>query len=360
MRNETKVGLLAVISIAVMIWGYKFMLGQNILTTSTVITSEYTNIDLLQPSSAVLINGFQVGVVSDIYLKTEDMKTLVVTMNIDRGISFPKDAIATIVSTGMMGGKAVRLDFEKPCEGNNCIQNGDQLKGRVEGLLMSMIGDPKELNGYIDQVTGGIGVAFDSLSNKISDPNSNSAIAKSARDIQIILANLNKTTTSLNRFLNSSTLQMNGVLKNLESISNNIAAGNDDIKNSLSNMSTFSNQLKEMELNTTLGKVNKVMDGSATSIEKLTGTLESADKAVAELAGLMNKMKSGEGTMGKLMVDDELYTNLESSTRQLKLLLQDFRLNPKRYTRILSKKQIKYEAPVFDPAQDKKENTGGN
>ena len=366
MRNETKIGILAIIALSILIWGYKFLKGQNILSASTSIYAEYEHVQQLQNSAGIFINGFQVGVVKDIYLKPDDMKTIVVSMSIDRGVKIPKNAYATIISTSVMGGKAIRLDFDGPCSGDNCADNGDYLNGRIQGFLASVVGEPEELDVYVDKVTKGLSTALDTLSAEISDPNSDSAIAKSAQDIQAILANLNATTSKLNHFLSNSTAKMNSVLKNLESISANIAAGNNDIKTTMGNMATFSDQLKTMDLNATLSKTNKVMDNSAASIEKLSGTLQSADKAVAELSGIMTKMKAGEGTLGQLLVDEDLYTNLEKSTRQLELLLQDFRLNPKRYTRILSKKQIEYKKPQVDPANEKgtqqeiPDNTGGH
>ncbi|MDB2462965.1 MCE family protein, partial [Algibacter sp.] len=60
---------------------------------------------------------------------------------------------------------------------------------------------------------------------------------------------------------------------------------------------------------------------------------------------ILANLEQGEGTMGKLLKDDELYNNLEGATSELESLLKDFKLHPNRYTRILSKKEIPYEAP---------------
>ena len=50
--------------------------------------------------------------------------------------------------------------------------------------------------------------------------------------------------------------------------------------------------------------------------------------------------------------DEELYNNLAEVSRELDLLLQDFRLNPKRYVNVsvFGKKQKEYELPENDPA----------
>jgi len=333
-----------------------FLKGNNILTSKTVLYAEYDNINMLTTSSSILINGFEVGKVTNIYLKPEDMKTIVVSMNIDRGVLVPKNAIAEIISTSFVGGKAIDLKFEGVCQGGDCAEDGDYLKGRLQGFLESVVGNPDELDAYVDQVTGGLSTAIDTITATIADPDSKNEIAKSFRDIQTILNNLTATTANLNRFINSSSTQMNDVLQNLNTISQGIASSNNEIKNTLSNFSKFSGDLEKMELAKSVEKVNKTLDGSTATIDQLNNTLKSTDKAVGDLSLMMTKMKNGEGTMGKLISDEELYTNLEKSTKQLELLLQDFRLNPKRYTRILSKKQIQYEKPLVDPSAP----TGGN
>lgn len=73
---------------------------------------------------------------------------------------------------------------------------------------------------------------------------------------------------------------------------------------------------------------------------------------MTDLGNLMAKIEQGQGTMGKLVNDEELYTNLSNASRELDLLLQDFRLNPKRYVNVsvFGKKQKEYELPENDPA----------
>ena len=67
---------------------------------------------------------------------------------------------------------------------------------------------------------------------------------------------------------------------------------------------------------------------------------------------LLAKIEKGEGSLGKLMKNEELYNNLTDASKELDLLLQDFRLNPKRYVNVsvFGKKQIEYSLPENDPA----------
>jgi phospholipid/cholesterol/gamma-HCH transport system substrate-binding protein len=85
----------------------------------------------------------------------------------------------------------------------------------------------------------------------------------------------------------------------------------------------------------------------------LSGTLASFQSTVVKLNGILEKIEKGEGSLGKLHKDDALYNNLAEASRELDLLLQDFRLNPKRYVNVsvFGKKQKDYTLPENDPAE---------
>ena len=129
MSYELRIGLLAAICIAVTVWGYKFMKGKNILNPSNYYYAEYENIDELSSTSPVLIRGLRVGTVSEVRL-SEDMKRIIATLDINKGVRIPKNTEALVVNTSIMGGKAVVLDVKSRCEGDACAKRGDVLPGR--------------------------------------------------------------------------------------------------------------------------------------------------------------------------------------------------------------------------------------
>ncbi|MEM1124636.1 MAG: MlaD family protein [Bacteroidota bacterium] len=101
MTNETKVGLLAVITIIASIIGYNFLKGINLVNQPNIIYADYENVAGLTVSSPVTINGLQVGVVKDIFFK-EDMQTIRVAMNIEKEFPLPKNTEAVITSASIM------------------------------------------------------------------------------------------------------------------------------------------------------------------------------------------------------------------------------------------------------------------
>src|SRR5688572_19946173 len=113
MSNEFKIGLMAIVVIGFSIWGYTFLRGKNLLNVANVYYVRYLDIDQLAVTSPVLIRGYQVGTVSEVKLD-DDLQTIIVTLDIEKGIRIPKDAVALVTNVSIMGGKAVELQISAP------------------------------------------------------------------------------------------------------------------------------------------------------------------------------------------------------------------------------------------------------
>ena len=342
MSNETRIGLFAVIVIAIFIWGYKFLKGQNVFTTSTELYVEYDQVNQLAQSAPVFINGFQVGVVTSIYLKPEDMQTIITVLSIDRGVNVPKDAVAEIISTGFIGGPAISLFFDKACMGANCAQSGDYIKGRVKGLLESMIAKD-ELDEYMGKISENVDVAVDNLNKKLADPDPNNLIGQTVQDLRATSANLKAATSRLNSLLGSR--QISSILTNLNNITDSIEASGGSIKGMLDNTAAFTSQLKDIRLDSTMDNANAMLRQTQQTVAELETTLKTANLAVGELAALIAKVKNGEGTIGKLIADEGLYNKLLETTNQINGFIQDVEARPYRYIPLKSRKKVeKYDA----------------
>ncbi len=347
MSNESKIGLMAVIVIAIAIWGYKFLQGQNLLSTSTVLYVEYDDVTELAKSAPVLKNGYQVGVVADIYLKPDDANKIIVALSIDEDISVPKSARAILLSLGVMSGKGIELDFARPCSGTDCAESGDYLQGVSKGLLASML-EPTDLPPYIDEINKGVKGIMDTLQGALGTGESDSALGKMALDLQATMANLKLMTAQMNNLMAANAKSINGLLENMEQITGNLAASNAQITATVGNASNFSGQLAEGKV---IEKANSTLEETQVTMEELQKTLATLNNTVGQVSPLLADINAGKGSIGLLMKDEELYRNLNKATREMELLLQDVRLHPKRYTRILSKKEKPYEIPADDPAR---------
>lgn len=320
MSNEAKIGILAVVAIALTFWGYKFVIGKNILLKSNVYYVVYENVDRLMVGTPVVINGVEVGNVASRQLEVIEGKEQVkVVLDLESHISIPKDAVAVIVSTGFMGGKAVFLEYDQPCRGDNCAKSGDYLKGEFRGLLTSMISE-EQLEDYVNVLSKGL----EEVIEKELGPNSESELSKGFQDLRATLANLKSTTGQLDNLLRQTSGSIKGTLANIESITETFDTSKFRINNILTNADTFSNQLASLDLKSTLTRV----DGA---VGQLEGTLTTADSAIIALNSVLVKVANGEGTLGKLMKNDSLYNSLNALGISLDSLAVDFKNRPYRY-----------------------------
>lgn len=340
MRRETKIGLLAIVTLSILIWGYMFLKGKNILSNSQIFYAEYDYVDLLLPSNPVLLDGFQVGTVIDVYQNPDNIDKLIVEMDIKNGILLPKGTVAEINTTSVMGGKAVVLRFQGTCSGETCHQSGDFLVGQTQGMLNSMV-PQDEIKSYLEIVKVGIQDLVDSLSGTAGGEGGQE-VQKSLEDIQAILTNLRSTTARMDQMLASSAGSIETSLADVAKITNNLADQNARINSILANADTIAGQLANANLDQTVA-------GANATIDQLQQTLRGVDQAVKDLTIILGKVNTSDNTLGLLVNERELYDNLNVTMQNLELLLQDFRLNPKRYTRILSKKETPYEKPADDP-----------
>jgi len=331
LSNETKIGLLAVVSIALLIWGFTYLKGRNILSSSTLMYIEYPRVDMLATSAPVLINGFAVGVVAKMYLKETDMRTIVVVLDIKSGINIPKNTVAEIISTDITGGKGIRLMFDAPCSGDDCAKDGDYLQGRVKGLLGSMISQD-ELGEYLGQLSGTVGEIADTLGNRMSDPDSK-GLGESIR-------NFNELTANLNALILGSTRSIQSTMAHLSSITGKIDEDNEKISEFLNNIASFSEDLTKLELGETMSSLKNTMGNADVTLEELTSTLKTANDALGNISELVAGLKEGNGTIGQLLTNDSLYNNLNSASQQLEVLLKDFEEKPYRYMPLKNRNKV--------------------
>ncbi|MCO6460086.1 MAG: MCE family protein [Saprospiraceae bacterium] len=352
MKKEVKIGLLALIALAVVIFGLKFLKGQNVFSSKQTFYVDYTDVNKLNVGTPVLIHGFQVGTVVDIFLKPSNPQLVEVELEVRKDIKVPKSTVVEITDVGMMGAKAINMVYEVSAL-NDLAQSGDFLKGRTKGTLASMLGDPSEINKYMTQVQNGVGGVIDTLSVYFKNMDHSQGIGLALANLQKTIANLQLITNQLNILLAGSNANLQATFANLNGITGNINKKNKEIAELLENINAFSGQLKNSSIDQTIQNGNTAITTLNTRMTELKSTLDGANHAIADLSGILTKVNKGNGTLGKLINDDDLYLNLERTSKQLDLLMQDLRLNPKRYVHVsvFGKKQKDYNIPENDPAK---------
>lgn len=347
--NEIRVAILAITAVGLGFWGFKFLKGINVLTPSKTFFVKYANVDQLRPSSPVFINGFQVGMVKDMYLDKTDDKTIITVLNIDRGVDIPKDAVATIIGLSLMGGKAVEIIIKNPCNGD-CAESGTYLQSDSKSFLSSIIGDPSQIDIYTDRLKAGLTINIDSLAKVHPE-----GVAASVDALDNSLKNLERMTLHLNEILALNKKSIGIITSNFASVSGTIKDNDKNISETIANLSELSKQLKSAGIDKTSQKAAMALDSITYSLNTLRSTLTATTQTISRVDTIAQRMVNGEGLIGKTLTDEELYNNLVSTSRHMHLLLQDLRVHPERYTRVKVKlfgknKPPKYANPIDDAA----------
>ena len=330
--NEIKVGLLAVVTLAISFWGFQYIRGKNMLKKSNLYYIEYKDVNFLRVSSPVTINGVQVGFVTSI-TPIQESDNVLVTIDLEKDVVIPKSTLAEIRDLGFMGGKAVVLDYTRPCSGPDCAKSGDYLQGRVLGMVGSMV-TPEEMTEYMDILQKGLKGIIDTLNRQLLGKDAEGALAESLRDLQGTLSNLNSSTGKLDALLANSSGNIEGSLKNLKSISANIESNNAKIGSLISNAEKFSRQLDQVSLQKTVGELDQTM-------AELRTAVKTANQTFTEINTVVEGVNSGKGSLGKLLQDDKVYNGLSAAGFRVDSLATDLQLHPYRYIPFKSRARVK-------------------
>jgi phospholipid/cholesterol/gamma-HCH transport system substrate-binding protein len=347
---EVRIGLMAVIAIFAAIWGYKFLKGQNFLSNDNQFYAFYDYADQLNVSAPVFVKGLEVGTITKIGFRPDTVKSIRVDFEVRNDINIHPQTTAYIISTGVLGGKAISLDIPGPCSPENCLKSGSELRGKNRNLLYSLLGED-DIKSSINDLTNSFDILLDSLDAAFQRPDGDSGLRKIGHDLQKTISHVESISQSLDEMLTAQAPLRKG-LQNIESVTQNLNQNNGKINQIIDNISDLSDKINKLELELTLKKVNSTLEASEKGLNSFNNRLAQAEFSLNSIEDLIGKVKSGEGTLGKVIQDDQLYQDLDKAVLNLNLLLQDIRLNPDRYIKVsvFGKKSSDYNYPEEDPA----------
>ncbi len=300
--NETKVGILTIVALALLIIGFNFLKGKNLFTKKNNLYAVFGELGSLKKSNEVKINGLPVGAVYDYTEIDKELSGIIVTINLKRDVNIPKNSIATIESE-LLGSTYINI-----AKGNSkeYLKNGDTL---VTNRASSLLGDVK---AQISPTLGKLREAIDSLKMVLSGV-SHLFEKETKGNIHEIINNLKDATLSLKSLLNSESGDLAKTLKNASSVSENLKKNNDSITATISAIRRGAEKFSGLEIQQ---------------------TIDSLKSAISELRNTLTKVTNNNGTLGALMNDKTLYNNLNDVLLSAEILMDDLRKHPKRYVNI--------------------------
>lgn len=297
--REIKIGFAVVLSLTALFWGVNFLKGRNIIGSTNLYYVVYQQIENLQTSAPVFVNGYKVGVVDDIKLDENDPNRILVGLAIDKSVKIPKTAVAEIFNTDFMGSKAIRLQFE----GYNLpASKGDTL---MASFAPSILDNLSPISKKVD-------VAIQELTQTLVNVNT-LLDAQTINDVQSMMYNLNAASKNVSYILDQNKDKVSAVLDQANQVITSLNAAATDVKVVANNFKGISDSLSVKDLNS--------------AIRNLEGSSK-------ELKNMLTHINSKQGSLGKLIYDSSIHDKVLKLTTSIDSLAVDLKRNPKRYVRL--------------------------
>ncbi|MFT4031346.1 MAG: MlaD family protein [Siphonobacter sp.] len=294
MSKEIKVAIMTLVAAVILYFGFNFLKGSDFFKSSRDYYALYDSVDGLTASNQVTVNGVTVGHVKEIHILTNQNNRILVTLSLDEDIPLNDSSRAILADNGLLGGKVIQLAIGH----GKGIEPGDTL------LTMKQSG----LSAALQEKALPVVTDADSL---IRNLNVVASRFKQTGDVlNQLLSNVDQTGLALRATINENRQSIASIMGNLNRLSAQLAETEKGIKPLMTKANTFADSLNALQLGRTVAKANQT---------------------VAELQQMLQNVKNGQGTAGKLLNDTQLYTNLNQSVKDLDKLLVDLRQQPKRY-----------------------------
>ncbi|MFD0862403.1 MlaD family protein [Sungkyunkwania multivorans] len=319
--REIKTALLALAGIALFIFGFSYLKANPIFQSARTFYAIYSHVGGLTTGTVVTINGFPVGKIQDIRFMDSSGK-LLVTFNVEDDFQFSKNSKAEIYEAGVIGGKALAImpafDNAETAKSGDTLTTSYRpgLTESVENKLQPFLKDLDKLLVSTNSVVGKVDSVFDAKAQ--------ADLKRSLSGLSQVIDNFKKTSRSIDGIVAGNKERLDKTIANAENITSNLSKVSD-----------------------TLAQAN------------LGKTVKDLQATVNNMNGILAKIESGDGSVGKLLKDEALYDNLSGASKQLEQLLQDMKLNPKRYVHfsLFGKRPKQYDPPKETPETSVEENS---
>lgn len=292
MKKEVKIGMFAVAMILCAWGGIRFLSGVDIFSRNVDYYAVYDQVNGVQGASPVMMRGVKVGTVSEILFDPARSSQVVLRLTVRRQYPIPSDSEAKIVSSSLMGSKAIEIVLG---ESSVRLEKGDTIRsGYSRDMMDTALTELDFFKEKISRLTEELSRTLTGISTLVESNSSN---------IGELTAHLNSIAGNLDEVLSAEKSGLRSAVAGISEFSQTLGQNAGRVDTLMGNLTRFSDNLAEADLKAAVGRLNDILD----------------------------RIDSGEGTVGKLMNDAELYENLQQASENLSVLLADLKENPKRY-----------------------------
>ena len=306
LSREIKTAIFAISGFGLFFIGFNYLKSNDVFVQDNIFYAVYNNAEGLMAGTPVTIQGFQVGTIDQVSLLSGNID-IAVRFRVEKEYEFSKNSIAKIYEAGLLGGKSLAVDPK--FDGADLAQSGDTLQSAIAPGLSELVNDKltplqEKIESMITHADS-VFIAFTAVLNT----DAQFQLKSSIENLNASISNFRLISETIDNSL-SENGKLNQTFDNLADLS--------------ANLSVVSSSLKEANLD---------------------DTFEDLGSAVGNLSQILERLEVGEGSLGKIITKDDLHQSLEQTNTQIQLLVEDMRLNPKRYVHfsLFGKKQVKYK-----------------
>ena len=281
--REVRVGLLAALCLFLLYFGFKFLKGTNIFNPIHSYSGRFVDLQGLTEQAPVYVRGFKVGQVEEITYDFSRDTAFNIVVSLNKDIRVVEGSELRLVPDGLLGGMAVEVIIPAGQELAE-IPAHSQLPTSVKPSIIDGLAGP--IIASLDSTLSSIRALVDNVNGQIEKD-----------QLRTILAHADELLTSLK----ATSSRLDGILKN-------------DVPHIMQEVDGILTDVKKLSANA--------------SEADIAALVARADATLAEVNRLVEAANNPNGTTGKLLHDESLYNNLNSTLQSADSLMQDLREQP--------------------------------
>jgi len=340
-----KVGILAIFAMSILAVLMFLITGNtNIFESDVVIYTFMADAAALTTGAPVNLDGIPIGKVKTIALSgsKDPLRLVRLDMQIPEHHlkNIPSDSLASISSANVLGTKYINI---KSGKSNTNVAAGQELPsvntGELQDLVQQGFGVMNSLQDTVQRVDRIVGLVENgkgSIGKLLVDETLYNNLLQILNQVKGLADTLNSDKGTIGVLLNNRELYDNfrATLGRVDTMLQQLQNGEGTAGKFLKDPALYD------ESRQTIAGVHKLVDdlnagkGTAGQLLKSDDLSNQLKESIAKIDSVIDKVNSGQGTIGQLLVNQQLYDNLNGATREMHLLMKDFRSNPKKFLRI--------------------------
>lgn len=343
--TELRVGLFVLVGLFILAVGIFYVTGAGILGPKYHVGTYLPEVEGLQTGAPVRLDGVQVGSVEAIGLTPhppDSMHNITLALRIDKKYQddIRTDSTASLITEGLLGNRYVTIS--RGLTGDP-VKNGGVIPGREEAAMKQMVERgadlmqnlgalSDDLRGIVDQVSKGNGT----LGKLMNDPALYNHLNDTVTKLDSIAGSIQQGQGTFGKLVYSDEIynKANAAMGSAQNIFAAVQEQRGTLGKLVYDPAFFDNANGLVQKGNAL--FTGVQEGKGTlgklvTDDALYGNLRDASGNIRDASA---KLNSNQGTLGKFFSDPAFYDNMTGLTGDLRLMVNDFRQNPKKFLHV--------------------------